>query len=54
MGAQCLSVLTAARLIFRDGAEKIFSIGTDEMYKSELPLYASKIYDSYFERIAIK
>ncbi|MDO4726611.1 MAG: hypothetical protein Q4A56_05265 [Porphyromonadaceae bacterium] len=36
------------------GAEKIFSIGTDEMYKSELPLYASKIYDSCFERIAIK
>ncbi len=36
------------------GAEKIFSIGTDEMYKSELPLYASKIYGADFERIAIK
>jgi len=33
--------------------EKIYSIGTDEMYKTEFPLYASKLNNIPFERILI-
>lgn len=36
------------------GAEKVYGMGTEEMYHSEFPLYAAKINDVPFERIIIK
>lgn len=36
------------------GGEKVYSIGTSEMYKTEFPLYAAKLNNVPFERITIK
>jgi hypothetical protein len=36
------------------GGEKVYSIGTSEMYKTEFPLYAAKLNNVPFERICIK
>lgn len=34
-------------------SSEVFSIGTDEMYCSELPMYAAKLYDIPFRRVAL-
>lgn len=35
------------------GSEKIFGLATEEMYKSEFPMYAAKVNDVPFERISL-
>ena len=35
-------------------SERIFALGTKEMYKTEFPLYASKLNNVPFERVEIQ
>ena len=35
------------------GSSKVYSLYTEEMYKSEFPMYAAKVEDIPFERIAL-
>ena len=35
------------------GSSRVYSIATDKMYRSELPMYAAKLYDIDFERIIL-
>ena len=35
------------------GSSRVYSVATDKMYRSELPMYAAKLYDIDFERIIL-
>ena len=35
------------------GSSRVYSVATDKMYRSELPMYAAKLYDVDFERIIL-
>ena len=35
------------------GSSSVYSVVTDKMYRSELPMYAAKLYDVDFERIIL-
>ena len=36
------------------GSERVFSLGTSEMYPTEFPMYAAKVNGVPFERVLLK